>query len=143
LPKANEILFDEEDEEIATLFAAENVEDALKELMNIIIKLQNPYLIELSASSDVSDKISGAVFPAGWSLADVGGTDLKITHTLIGREVANVVVKEINGTAKRFCVPFSEGFTGITEDGSDITIEGINQTDLALQIFIFFSNGNS
>lgn len=138
-PKADEIEIDDE----AGNFAAENVEDALKELIELYFKMKNPFLITLSASGSVSGKIAGAVFPPGWTLTDVDGTDLKITHTLIGREVANVIVKEVNGTAKRFCVPFSEAFAGITEDGFDITIEGINQTDLALQIFIFFSNGDN
>jgi len=138
-PKANEILFDETNEEIQTLFAAENVEAALMELMNKVIKMKNPYIIELTAAASISGKIAGAIIPTGWSLADQDGTGLIITHNLADREVANVIVKEINGESARFCVPFSEGFTGISETGNDITIEGLNLTDLVLKIFIFFS----
>jgi len=138
-PKANEILFDEADEEIQTLFAAENVETALKELMNKLNAMKNPFVIQLTASDSISGKIAGAIVPIGWSLSDGEGTNLIITHNLEGREVSNVVVKEFNGGTGRFCIPFSEGFTGISETGNDIIIEGLNLTDLVLKIFIFFS----
>lgn len=134
-PRAVEVEIDDAD----NLFAAENVEAALMELMNKVIKMKNPYVIELTAAASISGKIAGAVIPPNWSLADQAGTDLIITHDLADREVANVVVKEINGETARFCVPFSEGFTGISETGNDIIIEGLNLTDLVLKIFIFFS----
>ena len=138
-PKANEVLFDETDEEIQTLFAAENVEDALKELMNLIIKARNPFVIQLSAGAAISDKIQGAIVPAGWVLTDIDGTDLQITHNLQDREFASLTVKEINGGTKRLCIPFNEAFGGITETGQIITIQGLNLTDLAMNIYIFFS----
>lgn len=134
-PKANELLIDDVD----GLFAAENVEAALMELMNKVIEIKNPYVVTLSAAASISGKIAGAVIPTGWSLADQDGTGLIITHNLADREVSNVVVKEINGETARFCVPFSEGFTGISETGNDIIIEGLNLADLVLKIFIFFS----
>jgi hypothetical protein len=138
-PKADEVLFNETDEEIQTLFAANNVEDALKELMNLIIKARNPFVIKLSAGAAISDKIQGAIIPAGWVLTDIDGTDLQITHNLEDREFASLTVKEINGGTKRLCIPFNEAFTGITENGQNITIEGLNPTDLAMNIYIFFS----
>ena len=138
-PKADEVLFNETDEEIQTLFAAENVEDALKELMNLIIKARNPFVINLSAGAAISDKIQGAIIPAGWQLADIDGTDLQITHNLEDREFASLTIKEINGETKRLCIPFSEAYGGITETGQNITIQGLNLTDLAMNIFIFFS----
>lgn len=134
-PRAIEVPIDD----VAGNFAAENVEDALIELMTAVIKNKNPYLITLSGDASVSGKIAGAVIPEGWSLEDIDGTDLKITHNLIDRTVANVSIKEINGAATRLCIPFSEAFTGISEDGSSITIEGINITDLPLNVYIFFS----
>lgn len=134
-PRAVEVEIDDAN----NLFAAENVEAALMELMENVIKMKNPYVITLTAAASISGKIAGAVIPLNWSLADQEGTDLVITHDLANRKVANVVVKEINGESARFCVPFSEGFTGISETGNDITIEGLNLTDLVLKIFIFFS----
>jgi len=134
-PRAVEVEIDDAD----NLFAAENVEAALMELMNKVIKMKNPYVITLTAAAAISGKIAGAVIPPNWSLADQGGTDLVITHDLADREVANVIVKEFNEETARFCVPFSEGFTGISETGNDIIIEGLNLTDLVLKIFIFFS----
>lgn len=134
-PRAIEVLTDDED----GLFAAENVEHALKELMELLIKMRNPFLVTLSPAGDISGKIAGAIVPTGWVLADQGGTDLVITHNVPDRIVSNVVVKEVNGGVARMCVPFSEGFTGITESGNTIVIEGLNLTDLTLQIFIFFS----
>ena len=137
-PRANEVLFDETDEEIKTLFAAENVETALKELMNLVIKGRNPFVIELSAGAAISDKIQNAIIPVGWSLADQGGTDLIITHVL-DREFASLTIKEIDGETGRLCIPFNEAYTGITETGQEIIIEGLNLTDLAMKIFIFFA----
>jgi len=96
-----------------------------------------PQVIVLSAASDVSGKISGATKPDGWTLA-ASDTDLIITHTVTGKQVSGIIIKEVDGSTKRICVPFEEAYTGITEISTTITIEGINPTSLALIVIIQF-----
>ena len=97
-----------------------------------------PQTIVLSAASDVSGKITGATKPVGWTLA-ADATNLIITHNLTGKQLAGIIVKETDGTIKRVCVPFEEAYTGMTENGLVITIEGINPTALALTLILMFA----
>lgn len=101
---------------------------------------ENPYVISLSAATNVPLRISGGyTVPEGWTVAASGDTNLVITHTMAGRELTSVMVKEIDGTKKRMCTPFDEAYSGISEDGLSITIEGLNPSALPLSIHLFFS----
>lgn len=127
-------------EDVGTFFTADNVEGALQEIGATLKLLKNPYIIELQASGDVADYLVSPVVPVGWSLSVSDGTDLVITHNLIDRELAQpVAIKEINGGTNRFCIPFEEAYTGVTETGNAIKIEGINTPNLPLKIYLFFS----
>jgi hypothetical protein len=96
-----------------------------------------PQVISLTASGSVAGKISGATKPSGWTLT-ASDTNLIISHTLPGKQLAGIIVKETNGSIKRVCVPFEDAYTGITENGTDITIEGINPVALALTVILTF-----
>lgn len=103
--------------------------------------LENVKKISLTAASSIAGKISGAAFPPGWSLAATGdlGTNLAITHNLVDRELAEVTVKYIDGSTKRLRTPFKTAYSGVTEVGSVITIEGLDPVNLPLIIHLFFS----
>ena len=100
--------------------------------------LIEPQIIVLSAAADIPGKISGATVPSGWSLAADGDYNLVITHTLTGKQLSGIIMKETSGTVKRVCIPFEEAYSGITEEGLNITIEGLNTTSLVLTLILTF-----
>jgi len=132
------------------LFEATNVEDALAELATKINDINegesNVYTISLSASDNVTGKISGATITVGgvnvtgWTLSATGdsGKNLQITHTLTGRTIANVWVKTVEESGNRILVPFRDAYSGILENGLTVTIEGLATNDLPLIIKLIF-----
>lgn len=115
----------------AEIYDAENVENALAEVMGyamalaaVIAALPIPPIsktITLPAGADLATKIADAVettnYPTGWVLTAVGdeGKNLQIAHTLTGRRIASVAVKVTDETGTRMLVPFRDAYSGINE----------------------------
>jgi len=138
----------------ADLYDAENVEDALAEVMGYAVSIDlavqelatiktNPYTLLLGASADVSTRLSGLVegtdYPTGWTLAADSGVNLMVTHNLTGRKIASVNVYTIDGSNERLSKPFDEAFTGILGNGMTVKIEGLNTLAVPLRIELFFN----
>lgn len=126
-------------EDVMGYYTSGNVEGALQEIGATLEGLKNPFTLYLPASSDVAGRIAGATVPVGWSIDATDDVNLLITHTVEDRILSHVTVFEVDGTQRRMCVPFSEAFTGVIEDGFDVTIEGLNPTALALVVNLFFT----
>ncbi len=99
---------------------------------------QSDFIITLPAAGSVAERLSGATYPTGWVLT-ASSTNLIITHTLGGEQLSGITIKEVDGSISRVCVPFDEAYTGITENGTSITIEGLNPTALALTLILTFA----
>jgi hypothetical protein len=139
-------------EDIALQYAAENVEDALAEVMaavNSIIAeiggfsgvIQQVYRIDLGAGT-LAARIAAAVevtnYPLGWVLSQ-DGSGLLITHTLTGRKISGINIYEIDGTEERLLVPFYSAYSGVVGGTLSVLIEGIAPTTLPIRIELLFS----
>lgn len=98
---AVEVLIEDLDE----LFAADNVEDALKELYLLSNQNKNVFEISLPSSTTVAGRIAAAVagvdYPEGWILAPgTSPVDLLITHNL-NRRIASVSIFAVTGTEEQ------------------------------------------
>jgi len=135
------------------LYDAENVEDALAEVMSALNTLadsigvtptvnKNVFPITFGAYSSVSDRVTNAVettnYPTDWILTASDGTNLSIVHNLTGRKLSTVNIWEIDGTTERSLPNFSQAYTGLTLTGSTIIIEGLAPTLLAIRISLLF-----
>ena len=99
---------------------------------------QQSFKISLPASGSVAGRLVGATIPVGWSLA-ADATNLIITHTLTGANVAFVNIYTINGTIHRLCAPFQTAYSGIEGNGMTVTIKGLNPSPVALRIELIFN----
>ena len=138
--------------DIASIYDAINVEDALAEVMGYALSLgidiaamtevkTNPYEINMP-SGDLATKISGATFlPTAWAtIAINSSTNVMITHVLTDRKISFVNVFEIDGSNERL-LSFDKGtaYTGIVGNGLTVLIEGIAPTTLPIRIELIFN----
>lgn len=140
--------------DLAGIYDAENVEDALAEIMGYAISIaesipspesiqQNIFRISFGAYSSVAARVASATeitdYPAGWVLSAVSSYNLQIVHTLTTRKIVDVKVWEID-TDERILRTFSEAYTGIVSSGTDtVIIEGLAPTLLAIRIELIFN----
>ena len=142
--------------DLAGIFDAENVEDALAEVMGFanalyiiiqdLLKLkQNPYTINFTSSSgSVATRISAAIettdYPTGWTLEVDDTYNLLVTHNLTGRKIADIKVFEINGSAERM-LSFDRGtaYTGVVGNGLTVLIEGFAPNPLPMRVELIFN----
>jgi len=135
-----------------SLYDADNVEDALAEVMAYAIAVANSipsgvtqtvYSIDLTAQTTVAARVAAATettdYPTGWTLAANSTTNLLVTHTLTGRKIAAVNVFEIDGANERLLVPFDAAYSGILANGATVLIEGLAPTILAIRIELIFA----
>ena len=111
------------------------------EIARLALIKQNVYKIELPAGTSITERLAGTVVkPTGWTLAADGptGGNLKITHDLTDRGIVTVSVKATDLTGTRVLVPFRDAYSGLLEDGLDLTIEGLAINDLPLTIALIF-----
>ncbi|HEY5590693.1 MAG TPA: hypothetical protein VIK55_06705 [Paludibacter sp.] len=139
----------------ADIYDAENVEDALAEVMGyamalaaVIEALPIPPIsktITLPAGDSLTTRLADAVettdYPTGWVLTAVGDNtmNLQIVHTLTGREVSSITVKVTDETGKRWLTPKRDAYSGIIENDETLIIEGLAPNyDFPLTIILMF-----
>lgn len=105
----------------------------------------NVYTLNLPQYESIAERVlnatEGVDYPTGWTLEADGetGQNLKITHDLTLTEgIVQVTVKATDLTGTRVLVPFRDAYSGILENGSAITIEGLADNNLALTILLIF-----
>lgn len=108
------------------------------EITRLLGVKQNVYTVLLSSASNVTDRITGATIPSGWSLAVDSVVNLKVTNNLTGRKCVDVKVWEVDGSTERLAKPFSDAYSGVSQTGLDVLIEGLDTIVLPLRVeFIF------
>jgi len=108
-----------------------------------LAEISKIYRLILNASDDVDLRLVGLVegtdFPTGWTLAADSLYNLKVTHNLTGRKCVAVKVWEIDGSTERLAKDFSDAYSGVSNTGLDVLIEGLDTIVLPLRIELIFS----
>jgi hypothetical protein len=135
------------------IYDADNVEDALQEVMGELLALeivvaaifipeQNYFTINLPAAANLAAKITAATegtdYPNGWVLTATDTVNLTITHGLI-KEIDHVTVKKVVGAVKTILKPYSTAYSEVTATTTSIlVIEGIDPTATQTLIHLTF-----
>ena len=127
-------------EDLAENFLSKNVEDVLAEIATILARRENPFLIQLGAGQNVSDRLGAEVVPDGWTVV-VGASpvDLDVNHNL-SRRVKSVQIWAVNVDGSHVYLKDASAYSGLLDiDGDNFRIQGLGRVDKPLEIHIDFA----